>query len=88
MDSSDKDGLSTDAVHVDTCAGLNVIEVHIAKLGDEVDHIILGAHLKQREERRGRESGRREERERGEGEGREREREEGRKKGRRGGRRP
>ena len=76
MDSSDKDGLSTDAVHVDTCAGLNVIEVHIAKLGDEVDHIILGAHLKQREERRGRESVRREEREERERERGERRREE------------
>ena len=50
MDSSDKDGLSTDAVHVDAGASLNVIEMHVAKLGDEVDYIILGAHLEQREE--------------------------------------
>ena len=54
MDSSDKDDLCTDAVHVDASASLNVIEVHIAKLGDEVNHIILGAHLamEQREEER------------------------------------
>ena len=52
MDSSNKDGLSTDAVHVDAGASLNVIEVHVAKLGDEVDYIILGAHLEQRENER------------------------------------
>ena len=52
MDSSDKDGLPTDAVHVDAGASLNVIEVHVAKLGDEVDYIILGAHLEQRENER------------------------------------
>lgn len=74
MDSSDEDGLSTDAVHVDAGASLNIIEVYVAKLGDEVDHIILGTHLEQREGRRGRELGRKEEREReerkkGEGEG-------------------
>ena len=87
MDSSDKDGLSTDAVHVDAGAGLNVIEMHVAKLGDEVDHIILGAHLEKREERRGEESGRREERERRGREEREREkgrREEKREAGERG----
>ena len=82
MDSSDEDGLSTDAVHVDAGASLNIVEVYVAKLGDEVDHIILGTHLEQREG--GREEGVREkrgERERGEGERRgreERERERGR----------
>ena len=81
MDSSDKDGLSTDAVHVDAGASLNVIEMHVAKLGDEVDNIILGTHLEQREE--GRQGGERRERERRERGGREegeRERERGGKK--------
>ena len=45
MGGSDKDGLSTDAVHVDTGTGLKVIEVDVAKLGDEVDDVILGTHL-------------------------------------------
>ena len=92
MDSSDKDGLSTDAVHVDAGASLNVIEVHVAKLGDEVDYIILGTHLEQREEGRQREEGEgkwgkpEKDKERGRREKRKRkergERDEGRKKGR------
>lgn len=45
MHSSHKDGLPTDAVHVDTCGGLNVVQMDVAKLGDHVDDIILGAHL-------------------------------------------
>ena len=45
VDGSDKDGLSTDPVHVDTGACLQVIQMDVAKLGDEVDHIVLGAHL-------------------------------------------
>lgn len=45
MDSRDKDGLSTDAVHVDTGASLNVVQVDVAKLGDQVDDIILLTHL-------------------------------------------
>ena len=45
MDSCHKDGLSTDAVHVDASAGLNVIEMDVAKLGDQVDDIILLTHL-------------------------------------------
>ena len=40
-----KDGLSGDAVHVDAGASLQVIEVHVAKLGDQVDDVVLGAHL-------------------------------------------
>ena len=45
MDSSDKNGLTTDAVHVDTGASLNVIEVDVAKLGDQVDDVKLLTHL-------------------------------------------
>ena len=45
MDSSHKDGLSTDAVHVDTGASLNVVEVDVAKLGDQVDDVVLLTHL-------------------------------------------
>ena len=47
MRSSDKDGVSTDAVHVDACASLNVIQMNIAVLGDQVQAVILGAKLKQ-----------------------------------------
>ena len=46
MDGSHKDGLPTDAVHVDTSASLNVIEVNVAKLGDQVDDVILLTHLR------------------------------------------
>ena len=45
MHSSHKDGFPTDSVHVDACACLQVVQVEVAKLGDEVDDIILGAHL-------------------------------------------
>lgn len=41
-----KDGLSADTVHVDTSPGLKIVEMNVAKLGDEVDDIILGTHLK------------------------------------------
>lgn len=53
VDSSDKDGLSADAVHVDAGARLNVVEVDVAKLGDQVDYVILGAHLEGLGEGRG-----------------------------------
>ncbi len=45
MDSRDEDGLSTDPVHVDAGACLQVVQVDVAELGDEVDHIVLAAHL-------------------------------------------
>ena len=48
MDGRDKDGLSTDAVHVDTGGSLNVIEMDVPELGDHVDYIILGTDLKNR----------------------------------------
>lgn len=45
MRSSDKDGLSTDAVHVDAGACLQVIQVDVAIFGDKENHILLGAYL-------------------------------------------
>ena len=50
VDSGDKDGLSTDTVHVDAGPRLKVVEMDVAKLSNEVDHVVLGAHL-DREER-------------------------------------
>lgn len=44
---SDKDGVTTDAVHEDTRATLDVIQVHIPILGDQVYDIMLWAHLKE-----------------------------------------
>lgn len=43
--SSDKDGLATDAVHVDAGARLQVIQVNVAVFGDQENHIVLGAYL-------------------------------------------
>lgn len=45
MWSGDKDGLSTDAVHVDAGASLQVIEMDVAIFGNEENHIVLGAYL-------------------------------------------
>ena len=45
MNGRDENGLSADPVHVDAGPCLQVVEVDVAKLGDEVDHIVLGAHL-------------------------------------------
>lgn len=53
MHSSDKDGLPTDAVHVDTSAGLKVIQVNVAKLGDQVHNIMLSTHLQKMESVKG-----------------------------------
>lgn len=41
----DEDGVATDAVHEDTSATLNVIQMNIPILGDEVYYIMLRAHL-------------------------------------------
>ena len=46
MDSRDKDGLSADAVHVDARACLEVVQVDVAKLGNQVDHVVLCTDLK------------------------------------------
>ena len=46
MWSSNKDGVSTDSVHVDTCTGLNVVQMNIAIFSDEKDDAMLFTHLK------------------------------------------
>lgn len=43
--SGDKDGLPTDAVHVDAGACLQVIQVNVAIFGNKENHILLGAYL-------------------------------------------
>ena len=45
VDGCNKDGLSTDPVHVDAGSSLKVVEVDVAEFCDEVDDIVLGAHL-------------------------------------------
>lgn len=45
MWSSNKDGLSADAVHVDAGACLQVIQVNVAIFGNKENHILLGAYL-------------------------------------------
>lgn len=45
MGSSDKNGLSTDPVHVDTSSSLQVVKVNVAIFSDEKDHILLGTNL-------------------------------------------
>ena len=49
VDGCDKDGLSTDAVHVDTGGSLDVVEMDVPELGDHVDHIVLGTDLKNKD---------------------------------------
>ena len=44
-----KDGVTRDAVHVDAECVFNVIQMHIAILGDQEDHSVLLAHLMNRE---------------------------------------
>ena len=41
MDSRDKDGVATDAVHVDARAGLQVVQVDISKFGNKVNDIVF-----------------------------------------------
>ena len=45
MGSCDKDGVTTDPVHVDACARLQVKYVDVAKLHDHIDHVILEGYL-------------------------------------------
>ena len=45
VDSSHKDSLTADTVHVDTCSRFHVVKVDISKLGNQVDDIKLGTHL-------------------------------------------
>lgn len=47
MGGGDKDGITTDAIHVDARACLYVVQVDIAVFGDQVDHVIFGADLNQ-----------------------------------------
>ncbi len=53
MGCSDKNGLSTDPVHVDTSSSLQVIQVDVAVFGDEKDHILLGTDLEVQKEKSG-----------------------------------
>lgn len=53
MGGSDKNGLPTDPVHVDTSSSLQVIEVDVAIFGDEKDYILLGTDLGVQKEKSG-----------------------------------
>ena len=48
MNGCDEDGFSADSVHVYTRPSLEVVQVDVAKLCDEVDDVILAAHLSER----------------------------------------
>lgn len=52
MRCGDKDGLATDPVHVDAGSSLQVVQVDVAVLGDEEDHILLGTDLDACQEKR------------------------------------
>lgn len=41
MDSRDKDGVATDAVHVDARAGLQVVQVDVSKFGNKINNIVF-----------------------------------------------
>lgn len=45
MGSCDKDGVTANAVHVDTGGRLKVIQVNVPILGDEKDHVVFFTHL-------------------------------------------
>lgn len=47
MRGGDKNGLSTDPVHVDAGPRLKVIQVDVAIFGDEKHNIMLGAYLEE-----------------------------------------
>lgn len=48
MWSGDKDGLSTDSVHVDAGSCLQVIQVDVAIFGNKEDHIVLSTYLQKK----------------------------------------
>lgn len=52
MGCGDKDGLAADPVHVDAGSSLQVVQVDVAVLGDEEDHVLLGTDLNTRQEKR------------------------------------
>lgn len=41
MRGGDEDGVTTDAIHVDARAGLNVVQMDVAILGDQEHHAVL-----------------------------------------------
>ena len=45
MFGGDEDGLARDAVHIDACTRLEVVEMDEAVLGDKVDDTVLFRHL-------------------------------------------
>lgn len=47
MRGGDKNGLSTDPVHVDAGTRLKVVQVDVAIFGDEKDYIMFGAYLEE-----------------------------------------
>lgn len=51
MGCGDKDGLAADPVHVDAGSSLQVVQVDVAVLGDEEDHVLLGTDLNVRKEK-------------------------------------
>ena len=46
MRGGDKDGVTTDAVHVDAGASLNVVQMDVSVLGDQEHHTMLLAGLR------------------------------------------
>lgn len=50
MGGSDKNGLPTNPVHVDTSSSLQVVQVDVAILSDEKDYILLRTDLDAQEE--------------------------------------
>lgn len=49
MRGGDKDGLSTDAVHVDAHSCFQIIHVDVAVFGDQVDNAMFDTNLNMRE---------------------------------------
>lgn len=43
---SNEDGVSRDAVHVDTGARLDVVHVNVAVFRDQIDHVVLRRDLR------------------------------------------
>ena len=41
----DKDGLTTDTIHVDTGTSLHVVQMNVAVLGDQEDHVMFVVSL-------------------------------------------
>jgi len=41
----DEDSVSADAVHEDTCACLNIVNVDVAVFGDQIEDVVFGGGL-------------------------------------------